>query len=612
MSIYKFNVDDAFRFAREQNIGTKQHGDELQFSMCPYCHGKTTKKYKFAINLQTGAFNCLRASCGAKGNMLTLARDFNFSLGRDVDEYYNRQRKFRNLTRYARPEIRTPAVKYMESRGISKEVTERYAITTQKEHDNILVFPFFDEDGKMQFVKYRKTDFDKTKDQNKEWCEANCKPILFGMDQCNMENKTLVMTEGQIDSLSVSEAGIENAVSVPTGAKGFTWVPYCWDFLSQFETLIIFGDHENDHITLLDEMHTRFHGSIKHVRPEDYRECKDANELLQTYGAETVRNAIRNAVPLDNPKIKKLSEVQRKSMADMECFTTGIRSLDRIIGGFYLGTLVILTGKRGLGKSTLGSQFCSMAVSKGYTTFFYSGELMDWFFQDWFDRQCAGPFRIHEETSLLGYTSYTVKDAYADQIHRWYDEKCYLYDNGIVSDEETEDIVATMESAIKQYGCRVLFIDNLMTAMEDDMRADLYRQQTRFVNKLVDMAKNYNVLIILVVHPRKTDNDELEDDDIAGSSNITNLATITLSYGRPKKRKPKTDNDGNEIPEEYDEPDRILTVMKNRLNGHTGKISLWFEEKSKRISETGRYNWQLGWEDEEIWETPEDLDEIPF
>ena len=612
MSIYTFNESDAFRFAREQNIGTKQHGDELQFAMCPYCHGKTTKKYKFAINLRNGAFNCLRASCGAKGNMLTLARDFDFSLGRDADEYYNSRRKFRNISKYPRPEVRTPAVEYMESRGISKEVTERYSVTTQKGHDNILAFPFFDEDGKMQFAKYRKTDFDKSKDQNKEWCEANCKPILFGMDQCNVNNKTLVITEGQIDSLSVIQAGIENAVSVPTGAKGFTWVPYCWDFLSQFDTLIVFGDHENGHITLLSEMQTRFHGTVKHVRPDDYQECKDANELLQKYGAQAIRDAIRNAVPVKNPKIKKLSEVERKNMADMECFSTGIRSLDRLIGGFYLGTLVILTGKRGLGKSTLGSQFCSMAISEGYSTFFYSGELMDWFFQDWFDRQCAGPGRIHEDESALGYVTYSVKDAYADQIHRWYDERCYLYDNSIVTDEETEDITTTMESAIKQYGCRVLFIDNLMTAMEDDLRVDLYRQQTRFVNKLAEMAKAYNVLIILVVHPRKTDDDELENDDVAGSSNITNLASITLGYGLPKKKKPRKDSNGNEIEEEYDEADRVLSVMKNRLNGHTGKISLWFEEKSKRISENGRYDWSLGWEDESTWGQTENLDEIPF
>ena len=70
----------------------------------------------------------------------------------------------------------------------------------------------------MQFVKYRKTDFDKARDKNKEWCEAGTRPILFGMKQC-VDFETLVITEGQIDSLSVSEAGVKNAVSVPTGPE---------------------------------------------------------------------------------------------------------------------------------------------------------------------------------------------------------------------------------------------------------------------------------------------------------------------------------------------------------------------------------------------------------
>ena len=126
--------------------------------------------------------------------------------------------------------------------------------------------------------------FEKGKSKgSKEWTEANSKPILFGMNHCNFDNKTLVITEGQMDSLSCIEAGVENAVSVPLGALGFTWVPNCWDFLCKFDTLVVFGDHEKGHITLLDELEQRFDGIVKHVREDDYLDCKDANELLQKH-----------------------------------------------------------------------------------------------------------------------------------------------------------------------------------------------------------------------------------------------------------------------------------------------------------------------------------------
>ena len=208
MSIYKFNPDDAKRFGQEQGIQYRIRGDELQMVRCPYCRNKTDDKNTFAINLTTGQFKCLRATCGSKGNMLTLARDFNFSLGRDVDEYLNSRKRYRDLRKYPTPETRPAAVEYMEGRGISRNITERYHLTTNKDDSHVLVFPFYDENNQLQFVKYRKTDFQKGIDKNKEWCEPNCKPILFGMDQCNAEeSKVLVLTEGQIDSLSVAEVG---------------------------------------------------------------------------------------------------------------------------------------------------------------------------------------------------------------------------------------------------------------------------------------------------------------------------------------------------------------------------------------------------------------------
>ena len=615
MSIYKFDKEDAYRFASEINATTRKRNKELQFKICPYCHAENDQ-WKFAINLDTGAYNCKRATCCAKGNMIHLARDFNFSLGRDIDEYYQPSRQYRNLKKYPVPESKPAAVEYLESRGISRAVTERYGITTYKDNDGILAFPFFDEGGMMQFVKYRNTH--PKEGQNKEWCLKNCKPILFGMKQCDAEaSKTLVLTEGQIDSLSCAEAGIQNAVSVPTGALGFTWVPYCWDFLGRFDTLIVFGDYEHGRITLLDEMRTRFHGVVKHVQPDDYLDCKDANELLMKYGRDAVVNAVANAVPIPNKRIKELIDVKRVDIASLEKISTGLKSLDGLIGGFYFGQLIILTGESGLGKSTLGSQFIVQAISERYPTFCYSGELADWMFTDWILRQIAGPEHLRIETAENGYRTYSVPNSRIPQIEVWLKEHDYWYDNSLLTetddDTEEESLIQTVTTAIKQYGCRVIMLDNLMTAMEDEAAQDFYRQQTIFIKTLAKMAKQYNVIILLIAHPRKAGNNGFRNDDIAGSSNITNLADVVLRYAKPKE-----DEDN---PPEYP---RILQVTKNRLNGKTELkgIPLYFDEGSKRISETAeQFRWKYGWEPEERpfvvtddWETADgDFDtEIPF
>lgn len=585
--IYEFQIDDALRFAREMNIRTFIRGNEIHFQTCPYCGGNAGKDKKtFAINKETGQFQCMRASCGAKGNMLTIHKDFNFSLGRDVDEYYSRKDRYKNMRKYPRPKTKAPAVEYMESRGISRETTEAYAITVQRDHDNVLVFPFFNERGEMEFAKYRKTDFDPSKDKSKEWCEANCKPILFGMDHCDPEKSdTLVMTEGQIDSLSCTEAGVLNAVSVPTGKYGFTWVPHCWDFLCRYKTLIVFGDHERDEITLLDDMKKRFPGTVKHVRPEDYKDCKDANELLQKYGKQAVLDAVAHAVPVENKRTKRMADVKRINLADLPRIRSGLPVLDKKIGGIYFGQLVILTGERGKGKSTLGSQFIASAIEQGVPTWIYSGEMPDWCVREWLDRQLAGAENVRHVRQPEGDVVYRVATQAGDAIERWYYDLSYIYDNTYLDSDDDETLLETVENVIQQYGCKVLLLDNLMTAMGDDMSLDQYRQQTRFVAALAEMATKHQVIIFLVAHPRKAGLQEFRNDDISGSGHIADLASVIIRYDEPRK--------------DDDPGDRILQVTKNRLTGRVDYkgTPLWYEESSKRISDTqGAFGWHYGWE----------------
>lgn len=186
--MYEFKPDDAWNFARHVHAQAQERNGELFFRACPYCNPRPTRDNlnSFSINMKTGQFKCLRSSCGVTGNMLTLSKDFDFSLGNEVDEYYRSRRQFRKLKPPDKPiEPKPEAIRYLAGRGISEEVVKRYQVTVQTEHPNILVFPFLDDSGQMQFVKYRKTDYDRERDRNKEWCQANCKPILFGMAQCN-------------------------------------------------------------------------------------------------------------------------------------------------------------------------------------------------------------------------------------------------------------------------------------------------------------------------------------------------------------------------------------------------------------------------------------------
>ena len=331
--LYEFEQEDALRFQSFVKAQAKTRGDELLFNYCPYCHGGVHKdKGSFSINLKTGQFECKRAGCSVKGNMLTLSRDFDFSLSEEMDRYLNRDgfnERFRRFKK-AHITVKDQAVEYLRSRGISKEITEKYRITVKNDAENILVFPFFDEQDELRFIKYRRTDFDKSRDKSKEWCERECMPVLFGMSQCT-DRTSLVITEGQIDSLSVTEAGIKNAVSVPTGCNGFTWIPHCWEWVNQFEEIVVFGDYENGAMTLLDTISRRFsHKRIRAVQAEDYNGCKDANEILQKFGKASVAFAVENAKLLPIKQIKELADVQAVDIERMEHIKPNIPAIDRI------------------------------------------------------------------------------------------------------------------------------------------------------------------------------------------------------------------------------------------------------------------------------------------
>ena len=562
--MYDFKSKDVFDFASFIGAETKQKGNELFFKYCPKCHGGGNDKDTFSVNLQTGAFKCFRASCDYHGHFVELARDFGYKL---EDE---QQRKYRRLPQ-PKIESKPKAIEYLESRGISAEVAKRYKITTQTNNENILVFPFYDDQGVLQFVKYRKMNFDKRFDKNKEWCEAETMPILFGMNHCE-DFTRLVITEGQIDSLSLATAGIKNAVSVPTGAVGFTWLANCWDWINKFEEIVVFGDCEKGKITLIETLEKRLQKKVKCVRMEDYLCEKDANDILRKYGKDALAKAVENAELREVKFVNRLASVEAVNIRDLPKIKTGIEPLDRICGGLLRGHVVLLSGKRGEGKSTFMSQLVADAIEQDNAVFIYSGELPNYHFKNWLDLQIAGSNHIETVRNEFGDEEYFLTEHTVETINKWYYDKAYIFDNSAVSDDEYEGLIKVMVDAICRYDIKLVCIDNLMTAMDSDPNTDIYRQQSAFVKNLEKLAQQYDVAIILVAHPKKT-NAAFDNDTVSGSSDITNAVSFVFNYQRAA---------------DDDECDSYLMVTKNRMNGKlmTGgnAIPLYYSEKSKRIS----------------------------
>ena len=261
-----------------------------------------------------------------------------------------------------------------------------------------------------------------------------------------------------------------------------------------------------------------------------------------------------------------------------------------LCGGIPFGVVTIVTGKSGKGKSTFVGQIITRALNKGDNIFVYSGEMPNYLFKAAIDFQIAGPANVVEE-DRRDYIKRYVRKSAKDKIVEWYRGKCMLYDRTMVKDEDT-DLLNTIERMIVSQNARVIVIDNLMTMINKTrVKGSKLEAQSEVSNALEDMARFYNVCIILVAHKRKDSgiDDEDMDDSIRGDSDIVNSAGVIIHYNLNK--------DENTM-ENYP---RIISVTKNRVFGRTSYRGwkVHYDEKSKRIyGDHDDLNICLGWDNE--------------
>ena len=585
---------DIWGFADKYLRPYKVKGNEITPELCPICHGGDHKdKYSFALNDENGTFNCKRGSCGKQGNFWQLCKDFNEQSDRqEVDNTYRAKIYKKPTTKLVG--ITSEAEKYLASRKISKATMDIYKIGCDEKGN--IIFPY-SENSEVVFVKFRPSH-KILKGESKAWRENDTKPVLFGMDLCNNE-EPLCIFEGEIDAMSGYEAGIQNCVSVPSGAEDLTWLDTCWDWLKQFKMIYLFGDND-----------TAGQGMIKKLvaRLEDYRvfmvahDFKDCNELLYRNGKIAVLEAYNNAKEIPVNGLLNLADVMPLDVKNLPKTLSGLADLDKKTGGFFDGELSIWTGRRGEGKSTLLGLMMIEAVNQNRKVCVYSGELRADRFQYWINLQAAG--RNHIDSYYDKLTDKEIKfvsKENLEKIKKWYSQKFWLYDNSIVKSGEISSILKVFEYAAKRYDCKIFMVDNLMTLKIDTkIDNDYYRIQSNSVARFVDFAKFYNVHVHMVAHPKKT-NGKLDNDDVSGSADITGRADNVFSL---------------EILSEKDKAeckfDVALNILKNRDDGAKAKVGLNYDPISRRLYQPSKGNARsYSWEKQEVEDDYIDIGEEP-
>ena len=574
---------------------------------CPWHKDKTPS---FIWNPKNNSAHCF--SCGRNYGIidLYLAQGMSYleaveKLFKQVDIEYNFSNKDVQDFSYRYPKRehsdRANVEKYLGLRGISTKTLD-YADVQSDIYGNV-AFHYYNSNDILMTVKYRLgRKFNKEKDHNKCWSQkdSDFAPLLFNMNRIDPA-KPLLVVEGEIDCLSVIEAGYSNVVSIPNGCANSQWIQYNWEWLEQFDKIILWFDSDEAGIKARNDILYRL-GTWRtyyiEINPEDTTpngaRIKDANEVLYFKGKDRVLQYINKPLEIPVENVSDLSKAEDFDIEHAEGLYTGIKELDDQIYKLTFGTLNIITGKSGEGKSVFVNQVAiCQAVQQGYDVFVFSGELPAPILRNWV------------ETNMIGREYITMKDGHVrvfnpeqrKLMQNWYAGKVLVYDDDY--NTTATALLNKMEELARKCGTKVFLIDNLMMIDLECNEEGRLQAEKEFVNKLIFFAKKYNVLVFLVAHPRKTGEIRVTKEDIAGSGNIVNLAHMVFSVHRytAKEKEGETNTRNQYIKGKEPIPeDSCVEVLKNRITGILPLVKLYFDYPSYRFYKKPSELWfRYGW-----------------
>lgn len=482
---------------------------------------------------------------------------------------------------------------YWAKRKISKETID-YLDIQQDTRGNTL-FQYYDLNDVLVSVKVRLSRaFDPKRDHSKIWHlpDADKTEVLYNINRINPE-QPLIITSGEGDCATAIECGFYNAVSINGGDSNTQWVGECWDWLQQFNEIILVHDNDPSGEKFAREISTRL-GEYRvkvvdiptvHTKENGQRvRIKDLNELLFYEGKEAVQEAIVNAKESEIPSIIDYTEVPRFSMSDVEGFRTGLRDLDAALDKFYMGSTTVLTGAPGSGKSSLLSTLICRSVEQGFPCFVYSGELSNPSLKSWVDFVHAGQRGLNKYRSPDGLSEYyKIRPDVYDKINQTYHGKIFFYKDGF--EQKVSKIMATAETVVRRYSVKTLIFDN-MTSMDMENNDDnKWSKQDEFIREIIAFATRWNVCCLIVLHPKKmTEMRRMNMYDLSGTSSSANLTHRILSLYRlqPRDKEPSTDRYGHVIP--GCPFDVTIDVLKDRFGSAGGRtIGLFYDVASRRF-----------------------------
>ncbi|PON38454.1 Twinkle-like protein [Parasponia andersonii] len=355
--------------------------------LCPMCTGGDSEEKSLSLFIEqdgsSAMWTCFRGKCGWRGS----TRAFAGSRSSYETSSKTRGVKIKREITVEELGLEPPCnelVSYFAERMISRETLERNAVMQKRYGDQIVIAFTYWRNGALVSCKYR--------DINKKfWQEADTEKIFYGLDDLK-ETSDIIIVEGEMDKLSMEEAGFRNCVSVPDGAppsastkdlppeEKDTKYQYLWnckEYLKQASRIILATDGDAPGQALAEELARRLGRErcwrVKWPKKNEVDNFKDANEVLMYMGPDILKEVIENAELYPIRGLFKFSDYfdEIDAYYHRTCgyefgASTGWRALNELYN-VVPGELTIVTGVPNSGKSEwIDALLCNLNESVGW------------------------------------------------------------------------------------------------------------------------------------------------------------------------------------------------------------------------------------------------------
>ena len=413
------------------------------------------------------------------------------------------ERKGASDRTYIKPEpievkpVSTKVEDWFKSRGISKETLDEMKVTEGPEYmpqsgqvENAIHFNYY-AGGELVNVKYR--------DGRKNFkLYKGAERIFYNLDNI-VGYEYCVIVEGEIDALSLYEAGIQNVVSVPNGAtlntNNLDYLDNCIDYFYDKDKVILAVDADEAGQALQQEFVRRLGAEVCYL--VNFNDCKDANEYLIRYGEKALVDVIANARPVPLENVTTFKDIENE-VTDFVTngfkpgFQVGLDNFDSIFST-YTGQFITVTGVPSSGKSDFVDQMIVGYNQKyGWKTAYASPENQPTY------------LHAHKLMRKVWQDMPTKADIGGD---KWNQIAGHVNDNFYFIDMERytlESVLRKGAELVKRKGIKCLVIDPFNKVRDVDSKTeDVNRYTMEYLTKIEIFAKKYDVLVIIVAHPTK-------------------------------------------------------------------------------------------------------------